>query len=260
MNSVKEIVGDWSFMRKIGATRSDKLFVPVPISFLPAVTEKLRDGGSIPLDEVPEEWKRLPIFLDEQSLPFVLYISDQSWFWGAGNYKFHFKWCQTLAMMKNVGKIARYRAKYDICNPNFEINDGKLLKPLKVCINCCNGLRAVYPYFSASKKDIESKFSMPKFFEKFGKIDLPRSIHPGSTDGYTPNWSKLALRLKEEAQWRCQDQNCKNPQKDYSHDRRNLHVHHINGVKSHNVSDNLEVVCCDCHAHKPGHEHMRSSL
>ena len=249
-DGINGIIGDWSFMKKIGAKPSNKPFEPVAI--LPKTTGILRRGESIALDKVPEEWKQWPIFLDEQSLPFVFYISDQNWFYQIGRgYKFHFRWCHTLEDMQGKGRRQRYRSKYDICNPAFEINDGKY-KPLKVCINCCNGFPNVYEYFNAARNNIEEKFRMPEFFEKFGKINLPESTHTGGRDGYTRDWSKVALREKEKAGWRCHD--CK---EDFRDKRQLLHVHHKSGVKSHNVSDNLEVVCSTCHAKKPGHRHMR---
>lgn len=264
MTEREDLIGDWSFMKKIDAKPSNKKFEPVPILVCSKATINLRSGKSISLMDAPEEWVDLPIFLDEQSLPFVFYISDQPRFISrfiplyreATNYKFHFRWCFTLEMMRESGRIQRYRAKYDICNPMFEVNDGKQKKKLKVCLNCCKGFRAktltLYNYFDAGRNDIEEKFHMPKFFEKFGKIDLPLSAHPGGTDGYVRNWPDVARRVKEKARWKCLD--CK---QNFGHDRKNMHVHHISGVKSDNVDANLEVVCRPCHAKKPGHEHMR---
>lgn len=260
MITVEKIIGDWSFMGKIGAKPSNRPFKPVAL--LPKTTETLRQGGTITLDEVPEEWKHLKIFLDEQSLPFVFYISDQNWLTRVGIrykprvdsvYKFHFKWCQALVNMKAKGRISRYRAKYDICNPAFAINDGHQEAILKVCKWCCSSFPAVHEYFGTNQWNIEDKFRMPEFFEQFGKIDLPPSTHPGGRDGYTRDWPRVARREKEKAQWRCLD--CG---EDCSHNKHQLHVHHKTGVKSDNVSDNLEVVCRACHAQKPGHEHMRS--
>ncbi len=258
MPSVPELIGDWSFIDKIGARPSSKHFEPIAI--LPKTTATLRQGGTIALTDVPEEWKQLSPFLDEQSLPFVFYISDQKWLYRLGpGYKFHFKWCSTLEGKQRDGTIKRYRAKYDICNPAFEINDGKEKTNCKVCLNCCNEFQSasetvsVYQYFHAYGGDIVDKFLMPAFFEKFGKIDLPESTHPGGRDGYTRDWPVVARKEKEKAGWKCLD--CR---KDFSHNKQHLHVHHKNGVKSHNVSDNLEVVCHSCHAKKPGHGHMRS--
>ena len=243
-------------MKKIGASPSDKLFAPVPIPRLPKIIKKLIQGEAISLDEIPEEWKNGELFLDDRSLPFVLYISDQKLFWTTSNYKFHFKWCKTLASMEGQGKRDRYRAKYDICNPVFEINDGKRKNKLKVCLNCCNEFFPTYSHFNANQRNVESKFSIPEFFEKFGKLNLQLSSHPGGIDDYAKDWPNVARKEKVKAQWKCQDKKCKHPMKDYSQDRQNLHVHHINGVKSYNVSDNLQVVCRACHAQKPGHGHM----
>ncbi|MBQ3033875.1 MAG: hypothetical protein IJD28_05815, partial [Deferribacterales bacterium] len=43
------------------------------------------------------------------------------------------------------------------------------------------------------------------------------------------------------------------------HSNRNLlHVHHIDGVKSNNISTNLMCVCAECHKKQPMHDHMRT--
>ena len=242
-------------MGKIGARPSTKPFEPV--GGLHPTTAKLRQGEPISLGSVPKEWKGLPIFLDEQSLPFVFYISDQGFFRFGNGYKFHFRWCSTLEDMSDNGRIQRYRAKYDICNPEFEINDGSDKKELKVCLNCCKNfvIGSVYKLFGVypGDKKIVDKFRMPEFFEEFGKIDLPSSTHPGGKDGYTRNWPAVSRREKEKVGWICQNQECG---RDYNLDKSNLHVHHKSGVKSNNPSSNLEVVCRECHSKKPGHGHM----
>ncbi len=262
MADIKEIVGDWSFMNEIGAKPSNKPFAPIPLELVSETTRNLRGGVPIRLSEFPEEWKDAPIFLDEQSLPFVFYISDQNWLWRwntSSEYKFHFRWCKTLERMNRAGRSGRYRAKYDICNPVFQINDGRNEKKLKVCLNCCNEFhsegKAVYLFFDSNRSNIVDKFDMPKFFEKFGVCDLPALLHPGGGDAYTKNWPKIAQREKEKVKWRCQDPS-HTGDNNFSNDKKNLHVHHINGVKSHNALDNLEVVCRKCHAKKPGHSHM----
>lgn len=39
-----------------------------------------------------------------------------------------------------------------------------------------------------------------------------------------------------------------------------IHCHHINGVKSDNRRENLQVVCAECHSEKPDHGHMTVTL
>lgn len=256
MTEPERIAGDWGFMKKIGATPSTKPFEPIPIRH--GITGPLKRGESFVLQDVPEQWKHGQIFLDDQSLPFVLYISDQDRVYQAlVGYRFHFKWCSHLAKMHHDRRDQRYRAKYDICNPAFEINDGNN-EALNVCKKCCSEFSSaegsVYRHFGANRWNIVDKFRMPEFFEKFGITNLPPSRHPGGRDGYTRNWPKVARREKEKAGWRCQDRDC---DKDCSNAKQDLHVHHKNGVKSDNVSDNLEVVCRTCHAQKPGHGHMK---
>ena len=141
MPNLKEIIGDWSFMKKIDATPSNARFTPKPIIVVSEITERMRGGELISKDEFPAHLKDgRQVFLDEQSLPFVFYISDQGWYLKRRfiGYKFHFRWCSTLGAMDSQGRIKRYRAKYDICDPVFKINDGESNAQLKVCLNCCN--------------------------------------------------------------------------------------------------------------------------
>ena len=265
MPTLKKILGDWRFMKKIDAVPSDAPFVPKPIDYVSEVTEWLRSGKLISKDDFPAHLKGGQVFLDEQSLPFVFYISDQNHFvynwtrriFDRHGYKFHFRWCSTLQAQDNRGRIKRYRAKYDICNPEFKINDGNNNARIKVCLNCCNGFsrngKTVYEFFSAHGKDIEKEFDMPSFFEEFGIINLPRSTHPGGPDAYTANWRKVSQRERKKFNWQCQDPNHEGD-RNFRNNQQNLHVHHIDGVKSHNVSDNLEVLCHICHAKR--HSHM----
>ncbi len=105
MPSVTELIGDWSFIRRIGAEPSTRPFEPVPIPpTLSETTKKLIRGETVSLDEVRKEWEDRPLFLDERSLPFVFYISDQHWYYRSSKgYKFHFKWCSTLEHMQSIG-------------------------------------------------------------------------------------------------------------------------------------------------------------
>ena len=164
-------MGGWpSILGRIDAKPSIKPLIQVPIVSLNKTTEKVRQGRGIKIEEVPEEWKDQPIFLDEQSLPFVLYISDQRWFNSFGRgYKYHFKWCSTLAEKKKNKTDKKYRAKYDICNPTFGVNDNAANRNLKVCLNCCNEFYQayqLYQFFKAKRKTIEDKFRMPEIFRR----------------------------------------------------------------------------------------------
>lgn len=257
---MKNLAGNWSsVLNKIGAKPSTKELAPVAL--ISKSTLSMRKQKTITLKDAPREWRDFQVFLDEQSFPFVLYISDQKFkfisnqkfkfFFSFKEYKFHFKWCKTLEEMSNKGRSDRYRAKYDICNPLFNINDETSTKQLRVCKNCCNEFPEVYSLFNSKSNNIESTFKMSVFFNKFGKVNLSKSTHPGGKDDYNRDWTKYSTKIKEEAAWQCND--CRG---NYKNNRSKLHVHHKNGVKSDNIRNNLEVVCYACHAKKPGHEHM----
>ena len=42
----------------------------------------------------------------------------------------------------------------------------------------------------------------------------------------------------------------------FINNKKDLHVHHIDGVKWNNNSNNLKVLCIDCHSKHPGHDRI----
>lgn len=73
-----------------------------------------------------------------------------------------------------------------------------------------------------------------------------------SENEYTPDWSIISRKLREEYNWTCQ--NCQIQLENNL--KRFLHVHHINGQKTDNKSANLKVLCIRCHSEQPEHQHL----
>lgn len=85
---------------------------------------------------------------------------------------------------------------------------------------------------------------------------------------YPPDWDAIALRVKEAADWRCQDcgMQCRRPGEPFDTHRRTMSVHHVGAPKDdgspgdpHDKMDvrpvNLLALCSKCHLARdlPGH-------
>ena len=175
--------------------------------------------------------------------------------------KFHMSWCQTLESMKQKNRIERYVATSDLSG-RFRVfghshREGKQIHTragLKVCQHCLSNIN--YKGFNRNRQRVLREFSIPEFFEHYSShFKHKPSLDIDPTKGYTDDWNEISLKLRERANWKCQDCSV-----DLSEDRQLLHCHHINGVKSDNKSENLQVVCVECHSKKPDHGHMTVTL
>ena len=218
----------------------------------------LNQGGSVTkaqLKALQKIWVSNVPFLDEKGKPFVLYIRDHSHqrrYGGNDFRKFHVAQCRTLDEMGRGGRSDRYFKKGDIDNPEFFITFSETEvenKRLEVCKNCLN-------YMSSEKGDNRfnvNTFDMVSFFELYSKTNLkPATRRPGVSDYYPADWTERSSRIREEANWICQD--CG---KSFINNKSDLHVHHKSGVPGNSHRSNLEVVCSDCHANKFAHGHMK---
>ena len=223
------------------------------------------EGRGIGVDLADIDWippHGIPTYKGHQVL---LYIPDQAWniddviLEPEKGRKFHLAWCSVLEKMKQRGRFERYTATRNLSGlfDVFGVSErsGKEKRGqahLNVCKCCLSHLD--YKGYSGNKRAVFSGFSIAEFFERYSSYfpQLPRKdITRG---GYMNDWKNLSRRLRERANWTCQDcgVNC-------SSEQSLLHVHHVDGVKSNNESKNLEVVCAVCHAKKPGHSHMKVS-
>lgn len=179
-------------------------------------------------------------------------------------HRIHLYECQTIKTAKKEGWKDKYKGEYkknEKYNYTF-IKDNKVIhkfqdQKLFICKNCtkmANKERGTtyshnkFPVKDYLKKD-DDKYS--KFFESLS----PAGTSP--TNIYNNNRSSKIKRnaVKEKANWGCMELEC--PYSDISYDKKYVHVHHKDMIKSNDSSENLKALCIYCHSQKPQHHRLK---
>lgn len=202
----------------------------------------------------------------------IIYINNQLIQYKDKGYKFHLAWCRTLDSMKQRGVFNKYvvstntdgffRIKYI---SNNEVVEEKIEK-LNVCKNCLATLNwKKYNESSYKEKmNIYENFSLNEFFDTFSNDNKSNFAYlPKETDVTAPpnlypaEWRELSNLYREQHHWTC----AKCGARILMSDRKKLHVHHRDGVKSNCKASNLIVLCANCHQreHKD-HKILNSDL
>jgi hypothetical protein len=213
---------------------------------------------------------------DDQTLVYdgkriVVYIRDQHAKYreqGRG-YKYHLADCKTLQNMRRQKRYERYVATnrsdgFFLVNVIDDFNDTfeeDIQDELQVCWNCLDTLN--WERFQridrAQKTKIRDDFDLAYFFETYGSevsVVPQHNEYSAPQNKYTADWGEIKDRLRQEAGWKCES--CQITLSDKSA-KRFLHVHHINGNRSHNSRVNLQVLCIGCHAKEPQHQRLKNS-
>lgn len=175
--------------------------------------------------------------------------------------RIHVAECSTLELMRNTGRFKRYDVisrtdgLFPVFGRNFKLKqDLKGETDLGVCKNCLKILNykgyATQSY--AIKNQVFNDFSFEQFFEVYSSYfkSLPTNSKKQSSN-YTADWPSVSAKLRSELDYTCEQCGV-----NLTSESKLLHTHHINGNKADNSSDNLRVLCVDCHKKQPHHGHI----
>lgn len=197
------------------------------------------------------EGRQVLIYIPDHSFNVQAVLDRES----IGN-KFHVSHCRTLKEMQAKGRYSRYIATNKLTGtfPIFGTDQFKTQKiegnaELTVCKNCLTNLN--YKGYKNNKTSIFKEFNIEEFFSTYSSFFPYSPLGFNEVSGYSNNWSEVSSSYKAKNNYTCE----------YCHvnltkNKKLLHVHHINGVKSDNSEKNLRALCLDCHKKQPSHNHM----
>lgn len=222
------------------------------------------EGIDVSFDEIKPQKDKTLGYKGQRVLVYIRDVNNYSDQSDITLPKFHISYCKTLEKMRSKGRWERYVvANKDDGYFNVRINNGNSeFKQLNVCQTCLENLCwkdfSIFRMPSQEKRKIVNQFSIPEFFRKFPKsVFSVTPTHTSDTapiNDYSHNWPEISEKIRQERNYTCDNPSCRIQ---LEHDKKFLHVHHINGLKNDNTRSNLRVLCIRCHAHEPGHAHIK---
>ncbi len=217
----------------------------------------LKDGIEINIGDLDSgtslisyQGRQVLLYIRDHGTMYDIAVADPS----KGN-RFHIAWCRTLEDMRTKNRFERYHVTNSL-DGLFEIDDANGRHQevkLRVCKNCLERLN----YRNSSDRVIKMKvfntFVMKDFFAHYSTCfrHMPQGLFKAKNSGYVEGWKEISSKVRGREGYICSDCGV-----DMSLHRNLCDVHHKDGVKYHNTTDNLEVVCRDCHRKKPQHGGM----
>lgn len=192
----------------------------------------------------------------------LVYIRDQRGGYYS-QYKFHISNCSTLKDAQKNNKYDKYVASVNTTNIfNVNIIHGNSIEKNKevkmsVCKNCLSKLNFNnYKTDYGKKNEIFKNFELEDFFNQYQNQSIVKPKYNSVTaplNNYTSDFKDIADNLKKSKNYCCEVCNI-----NLSESKKFLHVHHLDGMKNNNKSDNLKVLCIGCHSKEPAHSHMKN--
>ena len=258
--------GLWSDLReKMGATDT----VEMPALAIDQISfEEIRklQTSSLDIDNIKDHINPLDGTFDYKGQKVILYIKQQyrriseivrpKW-----EYKYHLCYCNKLKEMESRG---RFKSRYVVTQrvdgqflvdiiaiETKEYYKENELCSLNVCKQCLGKLGS---HYSSDKLFNYSIFDLNQFLKKYNTNHIKRPLHTPKSmprNDYPDDWAQISKKVREQAKYICSE--CETS---FINNKEDLHVHHIDGVKWNNNSNNLKVLCIDCHSKHPGHDRI----
>ncbi len=168
--------------------------------------------------------------------------------------RYHLHFCSTLKQQKRQNKLERYRvsmSKDGIFKYQYIGEQNFSQQKLNVCKNCLldlEGHRNTYSFdlgkFLDSRPQTVQNNSEVKLLFDGLNVDGMDNDYTSLPDNYRDEWRKISTERKKATNYTCEECNWR---PHLSENKRFVHTHHLDTNKRNNLSENLKVLCIDCH-------------